>query len=148
MMPNCKLFVTVEAINKGPMLPRRGYEPVDDAEDDSPQDETRDHGASGLRSGYTSIPSNGSSDTNADRRTPAPSSADGTSRKAVGIDSDDTEGSMTIRVLDVQGQTYKLRVRPETRVGELKARLHEIAGVEIARQRIIWSGQVRGTIAG
>lgn len=130
------------------MLPRRGYQPVDGAEDDAQQNETRDHGGGGRRSGYTSIPSNGSSDGNSDQRAPAPSSADGTSRKAVGIDSDDTEGNMTIRVLDVQGQTYKLRVRPETRVGELKARLLEIAGVEIARQRIIWSGQVRGTISG
>ena len=65
-----------------------------------------------------------------------------TSSASNGLD-DDSEGSMMVRVLDVQGQTYTLRVRPGTRVSELKTRLVEIAGMEIARQRTIWSGKVR-----
>lgn len=52
---------------------------------------------------------------------------------------------MTVRILDVKGQIYSLVVRPETTVHELKTRLVEEAGVEIARQRIIYGGKVRGT---
>ena len=122
------------------MLPRRGYEPVDSVEENLTRGEVTNESGDGRRSGYASITTGGPSESNAEPR--AGRDDGSTSSASNGLD-DDSEGSMTVRVLDVQGQTYTLRVRPETRVSELKTRLVEIADVEIARQRIIWSGKVR-----
>lgn len=60
-----------------------------------------------------------------------------------GDDHDVDDGRMAVRILDVRGQFYPLRVRPETTVGELKLMLVDATGVELARQRIIYGGKVR-----
>lgn len=56
---------------------------------------------------------------------------------------DEDDGRMAVRILDVRGQFYPLRVRPETTVGELKLMLVDATGVELVRQRIIHGGKVR-----
>lgn len=97
-------------------MPRRGYEPVDDGNDD-------DSHRGGLA---PSTAATGNLDSSEGK--------DGT---------DDSDGTMTVRVLDVGGQFHPLRVRPETSVRELKQLLVEATGVEFARQRIIHGGKVR-----
>lgn len=52
------------------------------------------------------------------------------------------DGGMTVRILDVQGETYNLSVSPCTTVREIKNMLLEEAEVEIGRQRIIYGGKV------
>lgn len=146
------------------MLPRRGYEPVDDAEDDAMRAEagTNGGGGGGGSAHYTSIPTIAASTSDRRREQGATSSSrgedsiartSGTAAGAVagaafnghGSGGGAAEGGMTVRILDVKGQIYSLVVRPEITVHELKTRLVEEAGVEIARQRIIYGGKVRGT---
>ncbi|CAB1098532.1 unnamed protein product [Ectocarpus sp. CCAP 1310/34] len=131
------------------MLPRRGYEPVDDVDEDSAPDmqaaaaSERDddhHVQEELSALCCSVPAaaatggkgNGSDGVN--------------SRTAeageVRSDDEDDDGRMTVRVLDVRGQFYPLRVTPETSVRELKLMLVDAAGVEVPRQRIIHGGKV------
>lgn len=142
----------------GRMLPRRGYEPVDD-EDAAPSPSPREPTGrrnSTLRSSYASIQAAESASLNEND----PSSSSGVaasdcanasntrtaalSGTVLGTDEEENKdvNGMTVRILDVQGQTYPLSVSPGTTVRELKTMLVEAAGVEIARQRIIHGGKV------
>lgn len=136
---------------------------MDDAEDDAIRAEagTNGGGRGGRSTHYTSIPATAtisSSDRRREQgatssssrgddsiaRTPGAAAAPAAAFNGHGSAGDASEGGMTVRILDVKGQIYKLVVRPETTVHELKTRLVEEAGVEIARQRIIYGGKVRG----
>lgn len=147
------------------MLPRRGYEPVEDAaeEDGATQDTNVNNNRRG-RSAYASVPTNVTEERPINRNSSTRSIED----TVVDDDDDDDVGAheqqgrsstasnaavattrssdaaagMAVRILDVQGQTYSLPVSPETTVRELKERLVEVAGVEIGRQRIIHGGKV------
>lgn len=137
------------------MLPRRGYEPVDDVEDDATHEEsaTNGGGGGGRSALYSSIPTTAVSTSDRRREHGATSSSSSRGERTAGAAAAPAandhasaaadEGGMTVRILDVKGETYTLVVRPETTVHELKTRLVEEAGVEIARQRIIYGGKVR-----
>lgn len=140
------------------MLPRRGYEPVEDVdEDDITTQEINASNRRGDRRGrpsaYTSVPRNVVEpnarntiedttvvvdDTGAHQQGRSSTASDA----AVATRDNDVATGMAVRILDVQGQTYSLPVTPETTVRELKERLVEVAGVEIGRQRIIHGGKV------
>lgn len=145
------------------MLPRRGYEPVDDGDDVGNHEGTRTNGGGrggglGGRSAYTSIPTqnlplaledrlgregfaNGADPQNGGVVTVDNAAHDGATARRLGS-GDGGDSEMTVRILDVQGQSYSLDVRPETTVRELKGTLVDVAGVEMSRQRIIWGGKV------
>lgn len=135
------------------MLPRRGYEPVDDVDEDSApspraaaagRERDDDHVGQGERSALcnsssSSVPAAAGGKGNG---------SDGVNSRTAGDDSgsdddEDDDGRMTVRVLDVRGQFYPLRVTPETSVRELKLMLVDATGVEVPRQRIIHGGKVR-----
>lgn len=135
---------------------------MDDAEDDAIRAEagTNGGGGGGRSALYTSIPTTSAStsdgrieqgSTSATSRgednigrTPGAAAAPAAAAfNGHGSGGGAAEGGMTVRILDVKGQIYSLGVRPETTVHELKTRLVEEAGVEIARQRIIYGGKVR-----
>lgn len=109
------------------MLPRRGYEPVEDAED-YVHSETVTNNSNLTRSEYSPIPASVPDEETGG----AP--PDAIAAKA--------SSEMTVRILDVQGQTYSFSVLPTTTVREIKDMLSETAGVEIALQRIIFGGKV------
>lgn len=139
------------------MLPRRGYEPVEDVDEhDVTTQEINASSSRGDRRGrpsaYTSVPTNVVEpnarntiedttvvDDNGAHQQGRSSTA---SNAAVATRDNDAATGMVVRILDVQGQTYSLPVTPETTVRELKERLVEAAGVEIGRQRIIHGGKV------
>lgn len=127
------------------MLPRRGYEPLDDGtEDDAGRttahsdDCEHPSGSKNTSAIYTSIPAAADQSSSSAAAAGASTPAD----NAEGRGADIEGGGMMIRVLDVQGKTYPLSVRKESTIHELKTRLIEVAGVEIARQRIIFGGKV------
>eukprot|EP00904_Undaria_pinnatifida_P007381 jgi/Undpi1/3773/HiC_scaffold_16.g07142.m1 len=136
------------------MLPRRGYEPVDDVEDDATHEEsaTNGGGGGGRSALYSSIPTTAVSTSDRRREQGATSSSSSRGERTAGAaaaaaandhaSAAADEGGMTVRILDVKGETYTLVVRPETTVHELKTRLVAEAGVEIARQRIIYGGKL------
>lgn len=142
------------ACDTASMLPRRGYEPVDDGNEDntSALHETTssrrsDHtiSAEGERSALylpTQVTEN---DPIGIDKTKTTISNDDNSTGASGSGSEGDDSGMTIRVLDVRGVFYPLRgLTPETTVRELKLMLVTETGVEIARQRIIHAGKVSG----
>ena len=111
------------------MLPRRGYEPVDDGdEDDARQSNTSSTAAAGASTNIT----------------PTSTAEGGDDAKPTsdreGSDGEE-DGRITVRVLDVRGQFYPLRVHPESTVRELKQDLVNVTGVEFGRQRIIHGGK-------
>ncbi|CBN76955.1 conserved unknown protein [Ectocarpus siliculosus] len=132
------------------MLPRRGYEPVDDVDEDSAPDlqaaaaseRDDDHHVQGELSALcSSVPAAAAAAGGKGN------SSDGVNSRTAGAgevrsDDDDDDGRMTVRVLDVRGQFYPLRVTPETSVRELKLMLVDAAGVEVPRQRIIHGGKM------
>ncbi|CAM9774001.1 unnamed protein product, partial [Ectocarpus fasciculatus] len=136
------------------MLPRRGYEPVDDVDEDSApalqaaaaaSERDDDHAAQGERSALCS--SSSSVQEAAGGTAGKNGSSDGVNSRTAGdddggSDDEDDDGRMTVRVLDVRGQFYPLRVTPETSVRELKLMLVNAAGVEVSRQRIIHGGKM------
>lgn len=113
---------------------RRGYEPVDDG--DQPRG-----GDDSLRSDYAPIPPVDVSST-AEDGVEAPQLPTNVSESPK-ESTDKASDGMKVRILDVQGQTYWVTVAPDMTVRELKAMLEEVAGVETARQRIIFGGKVR-----
>lgn len=132
------------------MLPRRGYEPVDDVDEDSSPD--LQAAAASERDGDHHVQEELSALCSS---VPAAAAAGGKGNGSDGVNSrtagacevrsedEDDDGRMTVRVLDVRGQFYPLRVTPETSVRELKLMLVDAAGVEVPRQRIIHGGKVR-----
>lgn len=137
------------------MLPRRGYEPVDDGDEDiNPalhpmtgsyhSDHARgEREGSALRLSAAPVTENNAA---GKKNKPKPTTSNndkGAAASSSGV-KDEDGGGMTIRVLDVRGVFYPLRgLTPETTVGELKLMLVTETGVETARQRIIHAGKVR-----
>lgn len=112
------------------MLPRRGYEPVDDGDDD---DTTRQSNSTSAAGESTNTPTSTPNGDNDDVKS--------TTGDKEGSDGEE-DGRITVRVLDVRGQFYPLRVHPESTVRELKQDLVNATGVEFGRQRIIHGGKV------
>ncbi|CAM9450146.1 unnamed protein product, partial [Ectocarpus sp. 4 AP-2014] len=140
---------TAAAHSSGSMLPRRGYELVDDVDEDSAPDlpaataseRDDDHHVQGELSALSSsVPAAAAAGGKGN-------GSDGVNSRTAGAgevrsDDEDDDGRMTVRVLDVRGQFYPLRVTPETSVRELKLMLVDAAGVEVPRQRIIHGGKM------
>ncbi|CAM9784422.1 unnamed protein product [Scytosiphon promiscuus] len=136
------------------MLPRRGYEPVDDGDEDNTN--TLQHTITGSHRGDHTRRAEAERSTlrfpnpavtedaaaGKDKNTEATTS---NAEKGTGDGGKKDECGMTVRVLDVRGVFYPLRgLTPETTVGELKLMLVTETGVEIARQRIIHAGKMLG----
>lgn len=119
------------------MLPRRGYEPVDDGDDDDMNGTTMDSSSSSAGALNDITPT--STTTDGDNAKPTTRDDDNDSSDG------EEDGRITVRVLDVRGQFYPLRVHPETTVRELKQNLVNVTGVEFGRQRIIHGGKVRSS---
>lgn len=114
------------------MLPRRGYEPVDDGDEDDTTNQSNSSSSAGARNITPTSTTTG--DNNAKSST--------TSDNENGGNDGEEDGKITVRVLDVRGQFYPLRVHPENTVRELKQDLVNATGVEFERQRIIHGGKV------
>lgn len=127
------------------MLPRRGYEPVVEREDtddnncdeaingDSSNDNTNDYNQNDTTQRSEERNASGTADV----------AAGGTETLGgLGLAAVEANGEITVRILDVQGETYSLSVSPGTTVHEIKNMLLETAEVEISRQRIIFGGKV------
>ncbi|CAM9817473.1 unnamed protein product, partial [Phaeothamnion confervicola] len=71
-----------------------------------------------------------------------PPLAASSSYRAVAVEEDERGGTMSIKVLDVQGHTYSLTVASDATVAALKDQLVEVSQVERERQRIIHMGKV------
>lgn len=116
------------------MLPRRGYEPVDDRDGDDPTHQSN------------SSTSPGASNIEHHLANPNPGAMPDAINKSTTSDTElsdgEEDGRITVRVLDVRGQFYPLRVHPESTVRELKQDLVNATGVEFGRQRIIYGGKV------
>lgn len=139
------------------MLPRRGYEPLEgvDDDDEGTGDENKSPSLSGgnnsgrrNRSDYSPIVSPSSDDLtisvpDSDTIISDPNAHNSDSNKRGNPDKIGSDGGFKIRILDVQGQTYSLSVSAGMTVRELKVMLVDVAGVEVARQRIIYGGKVR-----
>ncbi|CAN0361784.1 unnamed protein product [Pylaiella littoralis] len=149
-------------------LPHRGYEPVDDGGDEDPANvhmanptghEDRNSAERERSALPTSPGADSEATTAAASPAPAPAARAASSTTSDGADrftekcsagnvedanGDEDDGRMAVRILDVRGQFYPLRVRPETTVGELKLMLVDATGVELVRQRIIHGGKMLG----
>ncbi|CAM9481548.1 unnamed protein product, partial [Hapterophycus canaliculatus] len=133
------------------MLPRRGYEPVDDGDEENTNAShaiTGSHlndntGAEEERSARRLCNSVTENDAIGKEKAQSTTNNDEEGAGALGSGNEGGDNGMAIRVLDVRGVFYPLRgLTPETTVRELKLMLVTETGVEMERQRIIHAGKM------